>query len=93
MKNFREYHDLYLKTDVLLLTDMFMNYIIMCLKDDSLDLSHYVSAPEMFNDSLYKSSRAELKLITDMNEYLIVKNGIREGMTMVSYQYAKANNL
>ena len=65
----------------------------MCLKDNSLDPSHYISAPEIFNDLLYKSSGAELKLMTDMNEYLIVKNGIREGMTMVSYQYAKANNL
>jgi hypothetical protein len=46
----------------------------------------------MFNDSLYKSSNAELKLMTDMNEYLIVENGIREGMTMVSHRYAKANN-
>ncbi|CAG8804217.1 17925_t:CDS:2, partial [Racocetra persica] len=47
-------------------------------------LSHYVSASGIFNDSLYKSSRVELKLITDMDKYLIVKNGIRGGMTMVS---------
>ncbi len=57
MKNFEEYYDLYLETDVLLLADVFMNYTIMCLKNDSLDLSHYISASEMFNDSLYKSSR------------------------------------
>ncbi|CAG8446156.1 7082_t:CDS:2 [Scutellospora calospora] len=65
----------------------------MCLKDDSLDLSHYVSAPEIFNDSLYKSSRAELKLMTDKDEYLIVENRIRGRMTMASYRYAKSNNL
>src|SRR6266498_3057645 len=93
MKNFGEYHDIYLETDVLLLTDIFMNYTIMCLQDDDLDLSHYVSASEMFNDSLYKSSGAELKLITDMDEYLTVENGIHDGMIMVSHQYAKANNL
>ncbi|CAG8848332.1 35350_t:CDS:2, partial [Racocetra persica] len=40
------------------------------------DPSHYVSASGMFNDSLYKSSRVELKLMTDMDEYLIVENGI-----------------
>ena len=51
MKNFGEYHDLYLETDVLLLADVFMNYTIMCLQDDGLDPSHYVSAPGMFNDS------------------------------------------
>ena len=92
MKNFGEYHDLYLETDVLLLADVFMNYTIMCLKDDGLDPSHYVSAPGMFNDSLYKSSRAELKLMTNMDEYLTVENGIRGGMTMTSHRYAKANN-
>src|SRR3954454_15239750 len=92
MKNFGEYHDLYLETDVLLLADVFMNYTIMCLKDDSLDPSHYVSAPGMFNDSLYKSSEAELKLMTNMDEYLTVENGIRESMTMASHRYAKANN-
>ncbi|CAG8578341.1 10513_t:CDS:2 [Acaulospora colombiana] len=62
----------------------------MCLKDDGLDPSHYVSAPGMFNNSLYKSSGAELKLMTDIDEYLIVENGIRGGMTMTSHRYAKA---
>ncbi|CAG8583114.1 15393_t:CDS:2 [Cetraspora pellucida] len=85
MQSFEEYHDLYLKTDVVLLADVFMNYTIICLKDDGLDPSHYVSAPGMFNDSLYKSSRAELKLITDINEYLIVEKGIHEEMTMASH--------
>ncbi|CAG8664082.1 8451_t:CDS:2, partial [Funneliformis mosseae] len=47
----------------------------------------------MFNDSLYKSSGAELKLMTDMDKYLIVENGICKGITIANYQYAKANNL
>ncbi|PKC59509.1 hypothetical protein RhiirA1_445387 [Rhizophagus irregularis] len=31
MENFGDYHDLYLKTDVLLLVNVFINYTIMCL--------------------------------------------------------------
>jgi hypothetical protein len=62
-----------------------MNYTIICLEYDGLDLSHYVSASGMFNNSLYKSSGAELKLITNMDEYLTIKNGICEGMIMVSH--------
>ena len=89
MKSFGEYHDLYLETDVLLLADVFMNYTIMCLQDDGLDPSHYVSAPGMFNDSLCKSSGAELMM--DIDEYLMVKKGIRGGMIMASHRYAKAN--
>ena len=76
-----EYHDLYL----LLLADVFMNYTIMCLQDDGLDPSHYVSAPGMFN-SLYKSSGVKIKLMTDMDEYLTVETGIRGGMTTVSHR-------
>jgi len=47
MKNFEEYYDLYLEIDVLLLADVFMNYTIMCLKDDGLDPSYYVFASGM----------------------------------------------
>lgn len=92
IKTFGQYHDLYLETDVLLLADVFMNYTIMCLKDDGLDPSHYVSAPGMFNDSLYKSTSAEIKLITDLDQYNLVEKGIRGGMCMASHRYAKANN-
>ena len=46
----------------------------------------------IFNDFLYKSSRVEFKLMTNIDEYLIVENGICEGMTMASHRYAKANN-
>ncbi|PKY47156.1 hypothetical protein RhiirA4_462263 [Rhizophagus irregularis] len=61
----------------------------MYLNEDS---SHYVSALGMFNDFLYKSSGVELKLMTDMDKYLMVKKGICEGMTMASHHFAKANN-
>ncbi|RGB28920.1 hypothetical protein C1646_767247 [Rhizophagus diaphanus] len=51
-------------------------------EDNGLDPSHYVPASEMFNNSLYKSSEAELKLMTDMDEYLMVENGIHEEIIM-----------
>ena len=38
-----EYHDLYLKTDVLLLTDVFEKFIKTCLDYYSLDPYHYFS--------------------------------------------------
>ncbi|CAJ0924943.1 14382_t:CDS:2 [Entrophospora sp. SA101] len=60
--------------------------------NDGLDPSHYVLAPGMFNDSLYKSSGAEIKLLTDLDQYMLVERAIRGGMSMVSQRYAKANN-
>ncbi len=85
MKNFEEYHNLYLKTNVLLLVDIFINYIIMYFKNNSLDLSHYIFAYRMFNDSLYKSSKIKLKLMINMNKYLIVENRIHGRITIANH--------
>ena len=45
MKNIGDYHDHYLKKDVLFLTDVFEKFISTCLKYYELDLCHYSSAP------------------------------------------------
>ena len=45
MKNIGDYHDHYLKKDILLLTDVFERFIDTCLKYYGLDPCHYFSAP------------------------------------------------
>ena len=40
-----DYHDFYLKTDVLLLTDIFEKFISTCLEYYGLDCFHYFSSP------------------------------------------------
>ena len=45
METMKEYHDLYLKTDVLLLADVFESFRKSCLKNYKLDPAHYISAP------------------------------------------------
>ena len=45
MKTMSDYHDLYLKTDVLLLTDAFEKFIKTCLDYYGLDPCHYFSSP------------------------------------------------
>ena len=47
MKTMGDYHDLYLKTDVLLLADVFEKFIDICLKYYGLDPCHYCSSPEL----------------------------------------------
>ena len=45
IKNLGEYHDLYLKSDTLLLADVFKNSRRMCLKIYHLDSDKFLSAP------------------------------------------------
>ena len=45
IKNLREYHDLYVQNDTLLLADVSENFTNMCIKIYKLDLAKYLSAP------------------------------------------------
>ena len=58
-----DYHDLYLKAGVLLLTDVFENFIIMCLEYYRLDRCHYFTSPGLSSDAMLKITRIELELI------------------------------
>ena len=49
-----DYHDLYLKTDVLLLADVFEKFINTCLKYYGLDPCHYFSSPGSSWDAMLK---------------------------------------
>ena len=47
LKNLGEYHDLYVQSDTLLLTDVFENFRNMCIKMYELDPGHFLSLPEL----------------------------------------------
>ena len=55
MKNMGDYHDHYLKKDVLLLADVFEKFIDTCLKYYGLDPCHYFSAPGLSWDTMLKN--------------------------------------
>ena len=44
MKNMGDYHDHYLKKDVLFLADVFEKFVGTCLKFDKLDHCHYFNS-------------------------------------------------
>ena len=60
MEYIGDYHDHYLKNDVLLLADVFEKFTSMCLKFYKLDPCHYFSSPELSWDALFKVTEIKL---------------------------------
>ena len=92
MKNMGDYHDHYLKKDVLLLADVFEKFISTCIKHYELDPCHYFSSPGLSWDAMLKMTDVKLEKISDFDKYLFIEKGSREGISYIAKRYAKANN-
>ena len=92
MKTFKEYHELYNITDVLLLADVFENFRDICLKNYGLDPVYYFTAPGLAWDACLKITDIDLELLSDVNMLLMFEKGIRGGISIISNRYGEANN-
>ena len=92
MKTFGEYHDLYLKYDVLLLCDVFEKFIDTCLEHYGLDPCHYFSSPGLAWDAMLKMSGVRLCLIDDVDMHFFIEKGMRGGISYIAKKYCRANN-
>ena len=92
MKTFKEYHELYNITDVLLLADVFENFRDLCLKIYGLDPVYYFTAPGLAWDACLKMTSVKLELLSDSNMLLMFEEGIRGGISIISNRYGEANN-
>ena len=92
MKTFKEYHELYNITDVLLLADVFENFRDLCLKIYGLDPVYYFTAPGLAWDACLKMTSVKLELLSDSNMLLMFEEGIRVGISIISNRYGEANN-
>ena len=63
--NMGEYHNLYLLSDVLLLTDIFENFRKTCLQYYKLDPCRYFTSPGVSWDAMLKMTAIKLELMTD----------------------------
>ncbi len=95
IKNLGEYHDLYLKTDVLLLADVFEAFRSLCHNKNcyGLDPAHYFTAPGLAWSAMLKMTEQDIDLISDVDMLLMIEKSKRGGISQVcSKRYAKANN-
>ena len=92
IKNMGEYHDLYLKTDALLLTDVFENFRDMCLSYYGLDPVYYYTLPNFAFDAMLKLTGIEIDLVYNQEMYEMIEAGLRGGMTQTTCKKVEANN-
>ena len=92
MKNMGDYHDHYLKKDVLLLADVFEKFIDTCLKYYGLDPCHYFSSPGLSWDAMLKMTVVKLEKISDIGKYLFIEKGLSGGISYIAKRYAKGNS-
>ena len=87
-----DYHDLYVKSDVLQLADVYQNFRKLCMSHYTLDCAHFLTSPGLAWDSCLKKSQQSLDLLTDVNMHLFIERGIRGGISQISKRHSKANN-
>ena len=92
LNNLGDYHDLYVRSDTLLLANIFENFRNVCLNNYELDPAYFISLPGLAWQACLKKNNVELELITDYDMLLMIEDGIRGGICQAIKRYAKANN-
>ena len=88
-KTMDDYHDLYFKTNFLLITEKFING---CLEYYGLVPCHYFSSPRLSSNAMRKMTEIELELISDIDMYLFIEKGMKRGIAYIAKRFSKTNN-
>ena len=88
-KNMGEYHDLYLKSDVLLLADVSENFRKTCMQYYKLDACHYFTSPGLSWDAMLQMTDIKLELITDVDIFQFIEKDMCGGVSYISNCYGK----
>ena len=83
MKSMKDYHDFYLKCDVLPLADDFEKF----RNNYGLCPSHYLSTPALSWDAKLNMAKVELELITDPDMYIFIEKCMNGGISYISNRY------
>ena len=92
VRNLGEYSDIYLRTDVLLLADIFENFRKVAHSNFKLDPAHFYSSPGLSFSAMLKMTKVELELLTDVEHLQLWERGMRGGVSFIGDRFAEANN-
>ena len=90
MRTMGEYHDLYLKSDILLLADVFENFRKTCHQYYKLDPCHYFTSPSLSWDALLKMTGIKLELMTDVDMFQFIEEALRGGISYIANRHGEA---
>ena len=93
IKTMGEYHDLYLVSDMLLLTNVFENFRKTCMQYYKLDPCHYFTSPGLSWDAMLKMTNIKLELMTDIDMFQFIEKGMRGGVSYIANRYGNANKV
>ena len=91
-QTFKDYMEIYVLSDSLLLFDVFESFRDLCLDYYGLDPCHYMSLPAIGYDAMLKMTGVKIEKITDPDMYNFLFENLRGGITTISQRFAKANN-
>ena len=91
-KALKDYQDLYSKTAVLLLADIFENFREISLRNDQIDPAYYVNSPQLTCDAMLLFTKCELELIADPEMFSMHDIGLRGGVSMITHPFSTTNN-
>ena len=105
-KNMLEYMKLYMKLDVALLADLFLNFRELMFSKFDLDPCHFISLPSYAFSCMLKLTEISIEPIEDIDIFQFLSQNIRGGFSFVSQRmectatnpkkkllYLDANNL
>ncbi|VEN53641.1 unnamed protein product [Callosobruchus maculatus] len=87
-----EYSDLYLKTDILLLADVFENFREKCYNTYKLDVAWYYTMPGYSWSCCLRYTQCKLELVKSIDQLMFIEKGIRGGISGCSNRFSEANN-
>ena len=92
MRTLGDYSDLYMKTDIMLLTCIFESFRETCHKTYGLDPGHYYTIPGYTWDCMLKYTGCRLETVQDVDILMFIEKGIRGGVSQCCNRFSQANN-
>ena len=92
MNMIKDYHDLYLKCDVLFFADVLEKFRNRSLMNYGFCSTHSLNAPALTLVAVVNMSKVELKRILHSDTYLLFDKCMRGGVSYISKRYSKYNH-